>query len=590
MAFYIDNSFSMQARGAEGELLSQARENVREIIEKAPLDAQFLIGTNEMSGSEEHLLSKIEALEKLDKISLSPIIRSVDEVLKWQTERLSDDDILLEGTNVQYVYISDFQRSNGFANGVYQAEHISFYPIKLSPENRDNLYIDSIWYSSPVHKLNAQNELNIRIANMGDTDLENVEVVVAIGEFKKNIFVNLPAKQTTNTQLSYMDKTVGLQSGMVRVIDKEVLFDDSFYLSYEVRADVKVLALNGEDAVDNIAAVYGVDDFYLYDEIALTAVTKDHFHSKDLVIINGVNELSQGVIDYLLEFSKTGGSIALFPGKNPTTSNWNNLLGQLKLPLLGQAVGSGNKISSINYDDPFYTGVFETRATNLNLPSVSRVYQALSGSNSLGTDLIQLQNGLPLLSYSKTTSSAYMFYSSLHSDYGSFTQNALFSTVLLRMGELSQRTQPNFVIIGDDTRYPIYSEIGSDQPLHIVNDGIDLIPQISSLSGVNYISLNLIDQSLNLTAGNYDIVLDETIGSISLNYNRRESNLEAMDESEIIASFEDSGISNISFNEIGKGSDVSIIDIDKPFSYWKICIILTLIFVLIEMALVRYLK
>ena len=62
LAFYIDNSFSMQARGAEGELLSQARENARSIIEKAPLDTRFLIGTNDMSGSEERLLSKTNSM------------------------------------------------------------------------------------------------------------------------------------------------------------------------------------------------------------------------------------------------------------------------------------------------------------------------------------------------------------------------------------------------------------------------------------------------------------------------------------------------------------------------------------------------
>ena len=590
MAFYIDNSYSMEARGTEGELLSQARENVREIIEDAPLEAQFIIGTNEMSGSEEHLLSKIEALEKLDKIQLSPIIRSIDEVLKWQIERLNKDDILLEVTNVQYVFVSDFQQSNGFTKEFFASENIAFYPIKLSPESTDNIFIDSIWFSSPVHKLNTQNELNIRIANMGASDLENVEVTVKIEAYEKRIFVNLPSQQTSVTQLSYEDKSIGVKSGVVRVIDKEVLFDDSFYLSYEVREDVRVLSLNGVDAVDNVSAVYSVDDYYIYDGIALTSVTKDDFHNKDLVIVNGANDLSQGIVNYLTEFTKTGGSVALFPGKNPTISNWNNLLGQLKLPLLGQSIVSGNKINSINYDDPFYAGVFESKATNLNLPSVSTVYQALNGSNSMGTDLIQLQNGLPLLAYSKSTSSTYMFYSSLHTDFGSFTQNALFSTILLKMGELSQRTQPNFIIIHEETRYPIYAKIGDDTPIHIANEEIDLIPLHTSLSGVNYISLNLIDQSVNLSAGNYSITADRPIGCISLNYNRQESNLESLDENELVNGFELVGFNNISFNEIGGNSGLSIVDIDKPFSYWKVCIILTLIFVLLEMALVRYLK
>jgi len=43
IAIYIDNSFSMQARGSEGELLSEARENARSIIDKSSVDTRFII-------------------------------------------------------------------------------------------------------------------------------------------------------------------------------------------------------------------------------------------------------------------------------------------------------------------------------------------------------------------------------------------------------------------------------------------------------------------------------------------------------------------------------------------------------------------
>ena len=84
MAFYIDNSFSMEAIGSEGELLSEARESVRELIENSPLDTRYIIGTNEMSGIEERILNKVEAFERLDKITHTPIIRSLNEIIKWQ--------------------------------------------------------------------------------------------------------------------------------------------------------------------------------------------------------------------------------------------------------------------------------------------------------------------------------------------------------------------------------------------------------------------------------------------------------------------------------------------------------------------------
>ena len=590
IAFYIDNSFSMQARGVEGELLSQARENAQQIIEKASLDTRFIIGTNDMSGSEERILSKVEALEKLDNIQLSPIMRSSDEVLKWQLERLNKDDIQQEKTSVQFVFLSDFQKSSGFGKEDLKSDNISFYPIKLSPEVKTNIYIDSIWFSSPIHKLNKQNELNINITNKGGADLENVEVLVNIAEFKKTLFVSLPANQTTTSRITYSDKSTGVKTGSVKVMDNHVLFDDAFYLSYKVVENVNILTLNGEDATENISTVFDLDDFYVNEVNEITSVTKDDFQGKDLVIINGVNSISAGISNYLIDFIETGGSIGLFPGKAPSKSDWNYLLQKVKLAKIGEAVTSGNRLNSVNYDDPFFASVFEKKTEKLNLPSVSKTFRALSGGSSMNANLIKLQNGLPLFSSSKTKGTAYMFYSSLHEDFGSFSKNALFSTIILRMGELSQRAQPDFIIIGSQTRYPIYEKTGDEPPIHISNSDFDFIPQVSTIAGVKYLSLNMLTDFQQIKAGNFDIKSDKVIGKISLNYNRSESDLASFNEEEITERFNANGINQLTFNEIGADTELSTIDIDKPFSYWKICIVLTLIFVLIEMLLIRLLK
>lgn len=589
LAFYIDNSFSMQAHGAEGELLSQARENARQIIEKAPLDTRFLVGTNEMNGSEERLLTKIEAFEKLDKIDFSPMSRKPAEVLKWQMDVLGTDASSSD-RSVQYVFLSDFQRLNGLKSEKLHPKNVAFFPVKLTPESEANLYIDSVWFTSAVHKVNASNELNIRIANSSTQSLENAEVQIHIGGYNKTLFVSLPANQKTTTVVSYADKEKGLKKGYVQVVDNSVLFDDQFFLSYEVVPELNVLILNGEDGIPNVATVYGLDAFYKFTEKPFSGVTIDDFQGKDLVVVNGSNDISGGMRNYLSDFVKTGGSLALFPGKNPNPNDWNSLLQEVRLAPFSSAVATGNKINTVNYSDPFFEGVFESKTERLNLPSVSKTYRATEGGNSLGANLITLQNGLPLLSCSRTSGVAYMFYSSLHPDFGNFSTNALFSTVLLRIGELSQRAQPNFVIIGDQARYPVYKKPDEESPIRIRNGDFEFIPQVSSVAGVTYVSLNLLSDYQQLTAGNFDLVSDGIIGTISLNYDRRESKLSAFSEQEIKDFFTGSGAKNITFNEIGRDSDLSTIDIDKPFSYWKICIVLTLIFVLIEMALVRFLK
>jgi hypothetical protein len=588
IAMYIDNSFSMQARGSEGELLSEARENARSIIDKSPVDARFIIGTNDMSGIEEHFLTRIEAYEKLDKINLSPISRSTTEIIKWQTEILNSEEAESSKSAIQYVFFSDFQKNKVLKDKTYSVDNITIYPIQLKPENESNIYIDSVWFTSPIHKKNATNEINFRIGNHGKTLLENVEVQLEIDAFKKTIFIELPANQKTVTTLSYSDKTTGIKKGKIHLIDDHVLFDDAFYISYEVKKYTSVLVLNGEDAVPNIGAVLALDNYYKTVEKELTAVTKDDFNAIDIVFINGSNPISAGIASYLTEFSSTGGSIALFPGTSPEKSEWNGLLNELNLPGIGSVISSGTKINSINFDDPFFSGVFESKPERLNLPSVSKVFQATP--NSSVSELITLKNGLPLFASHHQKGNHFMFYSSLSESFGGFTKDALFSTIILRICELSQRFTPDFISIGSDSRYPIYATINEQTPIHIKNELIDFIPPSFQVSGTNYISLSGISEIDQLNSGNYDIVTDKPIGAISLNYTGNESILYYYTQEEIKNHLANSGFKTINYSEIGQSSTLSTVDLNKPLSYWKICIILTLIFVAVEMLLVRFLK
>ncbi len=589
VSIYIDNSFSMQANGSEGELLSEARENARQIIKKAPLDTRFLVATNELSGSEERILTKVEAFEKIDKINFSALTRTINDIVQWQTNNYAKNQ-LQDNASIQSVLLSDFQKLDQEKNKQLAIENISFFPIKLSAESEANVFIDSLWFSSPIHKVNTKNELNIRVVNKGAQDMVNTEVLISIDRFKKTIFIDLPKNQSITTKIGYMDKSIGTKTGKVQVIDNHVFFDDSYFLSYEVKERINVLVLDGEDAIPNIAMVLDLDNYFNYSSKKITTITKNDFEEKDFVIINGANDMTNGMTNYLTDFVSTGGSIALFPGKNPSNSGWNSLLQINKLPQLGKRISSGTKIKSINYDDPFFAGVFESKTQQLNLPSVATVYQANSNSQTMSRSLIELQNGLPLLARIQENGSVFMFYSSLHPDFGNFSKDALFSTITLRMSEISQRKQPEYIVIGSDSRFPIYEKISDDNPIHIVNESFDLIPQASSVSGVNYISLKNTNTTNQLKAGNYQLKTDKIIGSLSLNYNRSESDLTTNSKEEVISQLKSMGAKNIKFNEIGGDSQLSTIDIDKPFSYWKICIILTLIFVSIEMLLIRFLN
>lgn len=588
--FYIDNSFSMQAHGHEGELLSEAREEAKDIVEKAPVDALFMIGTNEMSGREEHLLNKADAFDKIDHIDLSPFNRKTGQILDWQEKALNK---VLETSpaksDVQYVLFSDFQKLNrsGAENRIKTS--FRYFPVQLVPENTDNVLIDSVWFDSPINKVNENNQLNIRVANYSDSDRSNLELNIRVGKMIKTIFTDIGAGEKKVSSFTYMDKEPGFRSGTVTFSDKQIFFDDTYYFSYEVKNSSSVVIIDGEDAVDNIRILFDLDNYYKTNSIPVTGVTREAMSDADLVILNGVNSLPSGLQSYFREYHKNGGSLALFPGRKPDLNEWNSLLRDLQMPLIGSKQESGVKIRNINYRDPFFKGVFEKETHELNLPVVKSVFQSRPGT-ARANSLVELQNGMSLASFQNGKSNILMFYSSLHPEFGKFTEDALFTTILLRMAGLSQRKQPLSVTIGQEVMYPIFREVNTERGINVKNDQYEFIPQLTENGGMNYIVLNSNEENRTIPAGNYQILQESVLGMLSLNNDRRESDLTPLSEDEIIETFGAVNQKRVQFNTISSDHTFSTRDIDKPFSYWKICIIITLIFVATEMLLVRLLK
>ncbi len=106
LAIYIDNSFSMTAKGTEGELLSEAKELTRRILKDAEPETHVLLATNKLDGIEQRLITKVEALDYLEKIESTPIRRNLQEVLNWQKEFIDREN--QENVNLavrQYVFI-----------------------------------------------------------------------------------------------------------------------------------------------------------------------------------------------------------------------------------------------------------------------------------------------------------------------------------------------------------------------------------------------------------------------------------------------------------------------------------------------------
>ena len=72
--------------------------------------------------------------------------------------------------------------------------------------NENNIFIDSVWFSSSFHVKGENTELNIKLINNGLNNIENIEVLIKLKNFKRKVYVNIPKKSNKTISINYIEK------------------------------------------------------------------------------------------------------------------------------------------------------------------------------------------------------------------------------------------------------------------------------------------------------------------------------------------------------------------------------------------------
>ena len=585
LAIYIDNSFSMGQLGMEGQLLSEAKEQAKKMIHKAPQGTKILLVTNEMNAIEQQITSKANILNRLDKINIYPVHQEVNTVLSWINTLLNSTTEVDDKSIRQYVVFSDFQKTTTSKPISFQpTENTYVYPFQLIPQSSGNISIDSVWFDEPNFKIKVNNELNIKLSNHGDEVVSNLELSLDINKTKRTVFTDIDKQASKIVKINYTDYSSGTKTGKLHINDKHLDFDDDYYFTYELTDHAKVLLINGEDANSTIAQVYGLDKYYNVTTTKIGSFLPEMTKNTNLIVLNGVNQLNEGINDALLNFERKGGSILLFPGTTIKGNSWSPLLNKLRLPNLNTLTKQTVDGEKIAYEAPFFDGIFEKKPKQLNFPKIRKYYNLNSYA---GEQLIQLQNNIPLLIKSNNN---YLYTSCLDSSYSNFTSNVLYPAILLRIAELSQQKMKVSNTISAQTSIQVYPTETSQKSYHLTSNEIDLIPYSEEVNNETYISLNGIITQKNLKQGIYTLQNDVYKTEIALNYQREESNIAARDKSEIETLFKAINPSNVFYSSIESGSENIKVDLEKPQEYWRFFLILAVIFLLSEMAIIKFMN
>ncbi len=580
ISIYIDNSYSMEAVNKEGSLLDEAKRRAKEIVKSFGLNDRFQLLSNDFEGKHQRLLNADDFLKALDEVKISPASRKIQQVIDRQ------QGIFSGSSNRFAIIISDFQR-NFMDDKVFKLApntHLSL--LKLHANNLPNVAVDSVWFISPIHQIKGTEKLVVSLKNYGQEDAKDVSVKLNINGVQKALTsLNVEAGKTKKDTLSFSGLNRGWQKASVSIKDFPLTFDDELNFSFEIKNKQDVLSINGQQSGRYISALFGADRYFKLVEMPENNVNYAALSSFSLVTLNGLENPSTGLAQELNNYLRKGGTIIIFPSMAADKQTYTSFLNALKLPGVADLINVPTKVNAIELKNPLFKDVFESFPDKIDLPKVNKFFSFKQTGSFNKETILQLPlNRFFLAKYQISMGHAYLAATDLDPANSNFAQHPVFVPLMYKIAFESAKDQPIYYHLSKDN--VIETErvnLGANQSLKLVADRFEAIPEMRQIGGKTM--LYLADQIKK--AGFYDLKkADSTLAVITFNNNRSESDMHYYSQAEIEKAMPGK---QVSFIDAKTGSISSAITLtNNGTELWKLCLILALIFLALEIILIKF--
>lgn len=560
---YLDNSFSMQAKGNQGELLKSISQKI--IENSATHNNPITLVTNDDSFinlDASNLKNELINIQySSNKVDLSTILLRLDK-LKPKKSNTVNKNLL----------ISDFQTINFNNNDVFKNVNTETHLLKTTPNNQNNIYIDSV-YLTP----NTTQEiiLNVSIKSVKNT---NLSIPISLTNGTKLIGKTTAKFDNSNQKtIEFSIPKTNKFDGKISITDHVITFDNDFYFSISSPTKTKVLCIGDSSAY--LAKIYTENEFS-YKYSSLKNLNYNILQNQQLVILNELNKIPTELINAISNYLKNGGHIVIIPSENCDFNSFNALFYKLKIGQIKSKTEGEHQITSINYNHPLIKNVFEKKVTNFQYPTTNIYYSTLLNSAS---SILKLDNNQSFISsINNKNNTIYWVASPLDKNITNFTQSSLVVPIFYNFAKNSLKASKLYYTINPETSFDIKATVGKDEVLKISNGYFENIP-LQTISQ-NKVTINL--ENTISKNGFYTILNNTTpIETIALNYNNKESNLQYTHLKSLIDSNK-----NITISTSVDKFFADINNLQKINWLFKWFLAFSVLFLFIEMLILKYFK
>ncbi|TCD00936.1 BatA domain-containing protein [Pedobacter psychroterrae] len=586
VSVYIDNSYSMETVNKEGSLLDEARRKAKELVQGYGLNDQFRLVTNDFEGRHQRLLNKEEFIQLLDEIKISPVSRTLQQVINRQQSGTAGNK-----NQISYL-ISDFQKGfTGSANIKTQPD-VRYTFIKLNANTLPNISVDSIWSLSPIHRPGGDEKLVVRLRNYGGEDATGIPLKLRINDQQKAISnISVKAGKAVNDTLSFSGLQLpsgaasGWKKGVVTIKDFPLTFDDELNFTFKVSNELRVLNIAGSSSDRFIKALYASDKYFRLTEMSESNINYTALADYSLIVLSDLKQPSSGLAQQLKAYVQNGGSVVLFPDLSIAPQVYSSFLTALSLPAV-QQLNFGVPVSSnIDLKNPLFKDVFDQVPKNMDLPVVNSYFGYVGRNSSSMTPIITLPlNRFLFAGFDIGQGKVYLSATSLDIKDSNLPRHMVFVPLMYKIAFASAKEQPLYYTLGADNMLEAEKiSLLANQSLKLVSADAEIIPELRQTPGKTL--LYVADQVKK--AGFYALKRgDSLLAQVAFNDHRMESDMHYTTEKELKDLFGGQQVAVYSAKKDALSLNIAIKN--NSIELWKLCIILTVVFLLAEILLIRF--
>jgi len=545
----LDTSYSMQAKGKQGELLKRS---VQELLENLPKEQNFTLLTSDNSFYDTDIRSIQKDLQNIEYSSSFSIANQMAKIKTIGSDKTKDIVIITDGKSLKAEDIEALDDNDNIIFSIPKTENL--YNASI-----DSVYIERV--SDDFY------DLKVNVSVFGN---KKTETTIAL--YNQN---ELIAKTLLTENQNSVVFTIAKEdfNGYVQLEDNSLEYDNTYYFSISKPEKIKVLSVGLKQKNEFLSKIYTQDyfEFYSFETKTLNYNRIEDLHT---LILNELDEIPQSLTVTLKAFVENGGNLIFIPSEKINFNNLTEFISQFGNIIFSPIQNQKKQITKIAFEHPIFRNVFEKKTDNFQYPNVSKSF------NMSGNPFVILSyqdNEIFLGEIKKNDNSVYLFSAPISIENSNFLNSPL---VVLTFYNMAQNQTNSTVVsrfIADTNPFFVETNLSKNEKLIMKKKSEEFIPNQQIFN--RKVKLNFDEYPKN--SGNYGIYKNqELLANVGFNYNRSESDL-TQDNTAFLSNFPQKSIATIFGDLQANRTDNNL---------WKWFLLLGLLFLVLEILTQKYLN